>query len=165
VNFKLHQLRRRQALPASLQQSLKFLILHDNIISSHCFEFKQRSNQREIYFDILCATVSLLSYNSNYHGIENLAAGRTHSEHNMRSHDARLRNLVRGGPLPGTEGFLRDSHTTVHACLRDVLLSQTSMLSVVIVTAEFKFSKVVEHFKFLQFLPGLALFNLLYSWQ
>lgn len=36
------------------------------------------------------------------------------------------------------------------------------MMAVTIVFSEFKLEKVVENFKFLQSLPGLALFNLLY---
>lgn len=36
------------------------------------------------------------------------------------------------------------------------------LLALMILSAEFKYQKVVEHFKFLQFVPGLAFFNLLY---
>ena len=36
------------------------------------------------------------------------------------------------------------------------------IMAIVIISAEFKLSSVVEHFKFLQFVPGLSIFYLLY---
>lgn len=37
------------------------------------------------------------------------------------------------------------------------------MIAGLILSAEFKYEKIVEHFKFLQWLPGVALFDLLYN--
>lgn len=36
-----------------------------------------------------------------------------------------------------------------------------SLFAFLILSAEFKYQKIVENFKFLQWLPGIALFNLL----
>lgn len=36
-----------------------------------------------------------------------------------------------------------------------------SLMGLLIIVSEFKYEKIVENFKFLQWLPGVALFNLL----
>jgi hypothetical protein len=102
-------------------------------------------------------------YNKWCNGVESLAAHNPHSKHPLRQHDGRLRNLVHSGPNYRVEQGLRHNHPHLHAHLRRVSHSPRRLLAVTILTSEFKYSKVVEHFKFLQYIPGLALFNLLYQ--
>lgn len=80
----------------------------------------------------------------------------------MRKHDGRFRDMVHSGPSDRVEQSLGCNHSHLHAHLRRVSKYQYRLLAVTILSSEFKYSKVVEHFKFLQYIPGLALFNLLY---
>lgn len=74
----------------------------------------------------------------------------------------RLRAVVHRGPFRKRGGLPDSDRADVRSSLRDVELPASSLLAIVIVSAEFKYSKVVENFKFLQFVPGLALFYVLY---
>jgi hypothetical protein len=91
-----------------------------------------------------------------------MAADNPHPKHPYRHSHDRLLDLVHSGPPRIQRRLLEENSTHIHARLHRVLKGEYDrLLSVTIVTAEFQYDKVIENFKFLQAVPGLALFNLL----
>ena len=77
-------------------------------------------------------------------------------------HHVGLPDLVHHRTLrPGVLGN-HHCHANVAALLHYVAVWLSRLFAIVIICAEFKLSSVMEHFKFLQFVPGLSAFYLLY---
>lgn len=94
-------------------------------------------------------------------GTKNLASYYSHHQSCVRCCHYFFSNLVPYWTPARWYSLLRDRHQNICSYLCDVAIPLFSLLAVTIITSEFKFAKAVEHFKFLQLVPGLALFNLL----
>lgn len=92
-----------------------------------------------------------------------MAGHRAHTQLLELASAHRLSNMVPGGPVRSKPAhYLRHHAVHLGPHLRDVPMSFIRMIALVIISSEFQYEKIVENFKFLQWLPGLALYNLLY---
>lgn len=82
-------------------------------------------------------------------------------QHAGSHRDAGLLSVVHRRFAGEPRGDLCPHYQDVHPRLCHVNSRRYRLLALIIIMAEFKFTKIVEHFKFLQFMPGLALFYLL----